>query len=92
MQYYGYFHETYILPASNLESSQKYTELRNIPTIKIGKPYNGSHKVSLPSVFLEILELGAGDRLRVDLKGKSMILTPIAAQSGKIKTANGVRE
>jgi len=66
--------------------------LKSIPTIKIGKPYNGSHKVCLPSVFLEILKLKAGDRLKVELNGTSMVLSPIAAQSGKIETATGTEQ
>lgn len=85
----GQFHEKLYKAPSTIRSSQKCTELKSIPTIKIGKPYNGSHKVCLPSLFLEILNLTAGDRLKVELKGNSMIMTPIASPSGKTVDATG---
>lgn len=47
-------------------------------TRKVFAPDRGSYRITLPRAFVETLGIEAGDRLKVDLRDRKIILTPVA--------------
>jgi len=48
-------------------------------TRKMPKPYTGSYRVTIPILFIETLGIIPGDKIRIDLKDNSIILTPVTS-------------
>lgn len=42
-------------------------------------PFTGSYRITIPRAFIETLGLEPGDHVKVDLRNRTIILTPVAA-------------
>ncbi|OPY16705.1 MAG: hypothetical protein A4E23_01691 [Methanomethylovorans sp. PtaU1.Bin073] len=46
-------------------------------TVILSKPFNGAHKTTMPRAFVKELGMQPGDKMSVELKGNSVVFTPI---------------
>lgn len=45
--------------------------------VKIGKPYTGTHKTTMPIMAMKALGLKPGDIMNVEVVGNSAVFTPV---------------